>query len=328
MSARLLILGKRAGILRWYEHLLDAAPLEGLEIRGFAINHHSWPERLQKRALLKLRGWDAWHAHTAHKLARVTEAFRPGMILIVDLFYLSGHMIRVLEALKGNTRIAQWIGDNFEPRLLHNAQVVDRFYFTNAALTAAALDLGLGASSTLPLAYNPAIYANHGTPLASRSNRPLFIGAYSRNRAQFFEAIRVPMDIYGKGWKPHALPRHHCHDGNIGMRKVASLYNRHACVVNATNLDHIASGLNMRCFEAPACGCLLVTENVADLWSSYDQGEVAAYRSAEECEAALEMLEGEKERAASIASAGESRATRHHRYRDRLRQIADELRGE
>ncbi len=49
MQKKLLIIGKRGGILQWYENILAAAHQSpDYEIQGFALNHNNTTDRFLK----------------------------------------------------------------------------------------------------------------------------------------------------------------------------------------------------------------------------------------------------------------------------------------
>lgn len=52
MQKKLLIIGKRSGILQWYENILAAAHQSpDYEIQGFALNHNNTTDRFLKKLL-------------------------------------------------------------------------------------------------------------------------------------------------------------------------------------------------------------------------------------------------------------------------------------
>lgn len=56
MQKKLLIIGKRGGILQWYENILAAAHQSpDYEIQGFALNHNNTTDRFSKKAITKQR---------------------------------------------------------------------------------------------------------------------------------------------------------------------------------------------------------------------------------------------------------------------------------
>ncbi len=317
-----LVIGKRGGILQWYEHLLATAPLLAeLKIEGFALNHNNWQERSGKK-LLKLMG-------QKHKLDEVTaralkahiQRTQPILILIADLFYLSSPLIEALMTAKPQARIVHWIGDFFEPRLVQNAAVVDQFYFTDSSFIADANAIGIGNADYLPLAVNTSLFAPEK---ASQSRHPtlLFIGAHSENRQAFIDRIGVPITVFGKGWQASSTPGDERIGKNIPIAEVARRYRQHEAVLNVLNRNNVRQGLNMRCFEATACGALLITESSPDNARCFVPGqEIITYEQPEEIREQMAWLRSQPDRLATIALQGQHRTLTEHGYHHRIRQL-------
>ena len=52
------------------------------------------------------------------------------------------------------------------------------------------------------------------------------------------------------------------------------------------NKVNIRQGMNMRCFEAPACGCILVSEYVKDLEFAFSiENEIITFQTLPNCKA-------------------------------------------
>ncbi|MFX7033241.1 glycosyltransferase, partial [Acinetobacter baumannii] len=98
-----------------------------------------------------------------------------------------------------------------------------------------------------------------------KDDRLLFVGAWSPDRQELIEQIPLPLTVYGKGWDKLSKSNSIVHPHNIPLTEVAELYRTHRYILNVINKKNIRQGMNMRCFEAPACGCILVSEYVEDL---------------------------------------------------------------
>ncbi|MBL4583338.1 MAG: glycosyltransferase [Pseudomonadales bacterium] len=324
MKQRLLILGKRGGILQWYEHLLDAgSDMLNVDIDGFALNHNNFLERTVKK-LSGSFGNSKSDKITALNLTKKIKLFQPTTIVIADLFYLPEQILNVLSNLKGRCHIAHWIGDFFDERLKNSSQIIDQYYFSDTGLVANALAMGLLNSSYLPLAFNPNVF-NTDQINELRSNELLFIGAWSNNREELMRSIKLPMRIIGKGWGDMKGTPHNVFGKNISLGEVASLYRQHNFVLNNINSNNINCGLNMRCFEAPASGALLITDNVPDIELCYEPGaEVVVYGAGEDVlEFYLELIE-DVSRREEIQCAGVNRVNQYHTYQRRLESVFDE----
>lgn len=265
---RILILGKRGGILQWYEGLLAAqTSLPEFSIHGFAFNHNHWQERFFKK-LLKLIGANTEH-YTARLLAKKIQQIQPDIILIADLFYLDTSILKALQTAKPKATIYHWIGDFFDARLAHSKDIVDCYLFTDSTFIEDARKIGIEHSYYLPLAMNPSIFTLPPKNNA-RKKELLFIGAWSESRQQILEQIKFPVTVYGKGWGKLKSEHIHIHPYNISLTQVAKLYQEYRYVLNIINKQNTRIGINMRCFEVPASGAILITEYSSDLIRCFD----------------------------------------------------------
>ena len=323
---KVLIIGKRGGILQWYEHLLDAGKgMPDVEIKGFALNHNNLLERFSKKVIGQFSS-DYRDAITAKALATVMQSFQPHLVVVADMFYFSKKVVDVFYTHKPRCHYVHWIGDFFKKDILTSKEIFDHYYFTDTALVEQAKSMGLVNSSYLPLAYNPSVFypAKHKK---MRSKELLFIGAWSANREALIEKIEVPMLIIGKGWDKHSHPAHRVISKNIPLVEVVQLYQTHSFVLNIINSNNIKNGLNMRCFEAPACQALLITDQVADLHLCYQEGkEVFVYQSAQDISEFLTSVEDEHddEPHKEIIAQGYRKVVSSHTYRMRLKKIMKE----
>lgn len=79
---------------------------------------------------------------------------------------------------------------------------------------------------------------------------------------------------------------------------------------------------NMRLYEATGIGSLLLTDAKDNLAQMFEPGkEVATYRDAMECAAAIELFLDEEEQREAIARAGQARTLREHTYELRMREL-------
>lgn len=277
----ILVLGKRGGILQWFENVLDAqSPQAHYQLSGFALNHNNWYERLIKK-LLKFTGHNI-EQYTAALLRKKIQTINPDIILITDLFYFGKPILEVLQQTKPNAKIYHWIGDFFDARLADSKDIIDSYLFTDSTFIEDAKKIGIKQSHYFPLAVNSRIF----TPPPEntvRKSELLFVGAWSESRQQLLEQVEFPVTVYGKGWDKLASEHIHTHPYNIPLNQVAQLYQQYSYVLNIINKTNTRIGLNMRCFEVPAAGAILVTEYSDDLKNCFDiKNDIVYFNTYEE----------------------------------------------
>ncbi|MFA3102562.1 CgeB family protein [Acinetobacter pittii] len=309
MQKKLLILGKRGGILQWFENILATSHRHpNYVIQGFALNHNNTCERFLKKILPNK------DIYTANLLKKKLQTFQPDLILIADLFYFNDYLLEVLADFP--CKKAHWIGDFFDSRLKKTKEIIDLYCFTDFSFIKDAKDMGLDHSIYLPLAYNPEIFFPKDE---QKNDRLLFVGAWSPDRQELIERIPLPITIYGKGWNNLVKNDSIIHPHNISLPNVAELYRKHKYVLNLINKVNIRQGMNMRCFEAPACGCILVSEYVKDLEFAFSiENEIITFSDPSELQSKL------KENSINPLLAMD-KVQRDHTYKNRIDTIVDLL---
>jgi|GEM_PF-686314 len=304
---RLLIIGKRGGILHWYEDVLLAAANDAA---GFSLTHHNLLTRLAGHAIGKN------HARVRqlirNGLAEAIQRHRPELILIIDLFYLEPAINQLL--IDSGIPTAQWIGDRFENRLANNTGV-NKFYFTDTGLIPLAERIGLS-GSYLPLAAT----LPHDTlsPWETRSNEILFIGAPSPGRVALIEQIDHPMLIIGPGWPTLGNPRARVINHRISIKKTRRLYARHKFVLNIMNESNVVNGLPQRCFDATIHGACLLMNSTPDTSLNFEEGkEVLIFRKPTD----ITRITSDDSEAKKIAARGKERSEKAHTFRKRIAEI-------
>ena len=159
-------------------------------------------------------------------------------------------------------------------------------------------------SSYLPSAIDKDIFKDIGL---ERKTDIGFVGkeAYT-SRVKFIKFLK---DKYGDGFEKQE---------GIFFDEMAEFYNKCKIVVNQSP----GNDINMRMFEATACGSLLITQEVPYLDELFEIGkEIVVYSTMRELTEKIDYyLEHDKERE-KIARAGQRRTLRDHTYKNRVKDI-------
>jgi len=228
----ILIIGKRNGILHWFEDVLAELPAS---TPHFAINDFGLTGRLLKH----WSGPDStrYQKAVAAALATTLASARPSHVFVVDRFYLSAEVNAVLAQC--GARTAQWAGDRFDERLAQNTGIQD-FFFTDTGLLQSGLDMGLS-SHYLPLAAHKPTVAL--LPWQQRTSELLFVGAPSPSRIALLEGIRHPVRVIGPKWPALRNPQVTTLNKRLSLHQVRQLYARHRFVLNQINSGNLVCGL-------------------------------------------------------------------------------------
>ncbi len=166
---------------------------------------------------------------------------------------------------------------------------------------------GIGTAEWLPLACDPEIHARQDVP---KEYDAAFVGnVFPGPRAELLALIR------------RRYPRSFI--GNAYFDEMAREYSAARTAFNRS----IRNDVNMRVFEAVACGSMLLTNDLAD----NGQGEhfrdgvhLATYRDAEELLDKLAFYLGRDEARERVAAAGRAEAIEKHTYRHRMERLLRE----
>lgn len=157
----------------------------------------------------------------------------------------------------------------------------------------------------------------------------LFVGGPTPDRMQALEPLApLGLQIYGydrAAWEASpALAA--CYAGEVLERdRAAELYSRARISVNITRA-HGASSLNMRVYEAMACGSLMLTDDKSDARRLFTDGvELATWRDPADLVAKARHFLTQDEERLRIAQAGMQRVRAEHTYEVRLRAIEPTL---
>jgi spore maturation protein CgeB len=312
---KILIIGKKNGILHWYEDILAASPSD---TSSFAMNSFGLVGRLAKH-------WPGVGSRklqhlTSLSLCDVINTKKPSLILIIDRFYLSPEVNAVIA--KSGAKVAQWVGDKFDSRLALNSSV-DEFFFTDTGLVKDAISMGLNCHY-LPLATHlPDVKL---MPWLQRTSKILFIGAPSESRITLLEQVKHPMLIIGPNWPNFHNPMAHVIRKRISIHETRAFYAKHRFVLNKINNNNLVCGLPARCFDATAYGSCLITDAVADLPLNFSEPEEAiTYSSIDQLNTTISELINNSTLANKISLAGHNRTLKDHLFKHRLSNIINKL---
>ena len=184
------------------------------------------------------------------------------------------------------------------------------------------------AAEYLPMAVNDAMF--HPPPAgASRDLRIVFSGGPTAERIAALRGL-VPagLSVYGydeRGWTtdPVLAP---CYRGFVPERdRLRAIYQRARITLNVTRA-HGRASLNMRVFEAMACGCLVVTDQAEEAAALFAPGDdLVTVRDGTTPEAVVTRYLDDEEARARIASHGARVVRQSHTYVHRLESIAPRL---
>jgi len=328
---KIAIIGK-ASYLYWDNHVVDAFTSLGLNVMHFQVNtrpmHIQVTRGLAKAFLggkLGKNMTNRWHAGV---LLEKLEAFRPDVIFYVSTMFIPMEYFEILGRLTFKPRVIGWDADG-GPGYERNVKYVPYLdtLFESEQQYCDTNSLGFRKMVHLPFCANPEVHRNF---FQQRENKIYFCGSWTAERDPIITALSdFPLVL--KGWRWENLSKKgkkfEIVNGTVDIHQQVKDYNRYAMVINKhQSVNNHFAALNMRTFEAPACGALLLNDWRGGLSDYFTEGEeIAVYRSVEQLGELCESLLSDSKNTARMAGNGYERTIREHTYRQRMKTVIDTL---
>ncbi|OQX56300.1 MAG: hypothetical protein B5M53_02095 [Candidatus Cloacimonas sp. 4484_209] len=232
---------------------------------------------------------------------------KPDLILNVET-HTSKDMYSVLSLERTDIPKVFWAIDNHLNFRWHKeyAYVFDKTYFAQSSLVDYASRYGIGGVEWLPLACDPIV---HKDLCMGRDIDVGFIGKMNRKRRVFFDVLRKRLKDVAFG----------IYEGVYGER-MAEIYSRSKIVVNPS----VRKDINMRTFEATACGALLLNQDIRDLEKLFNVGEeIDTFGDVDSLVEKIKFYLKNDSVRKRIADSGKKRTLKEHTYQKRIKKLLD-----
>jgi spore maturation protein CgeB len=265
--------------------------------------------RILRRAFRRVL-WNRMNRSTRELARRI----RADLILVLKGSYLDPETISGLRAL--GSPVVNYYPDNpycgvpWDPRktsaqrhdLIDALREYSRVWIWQPDMAAKLVRDGVSASY-MAFASDPEMYFPHQEsgpeqcPECHGDHKIVLIGQHSAKRQAHVAAIRNhSVDLWGARWSrigPELASRHHIHNASAFGTATSKLYSRASVSLNVVD-DLNLPGHNMRTFEIPASGGVMLAQYSAEQAEFFPENEAAAYyRSPEELDAKIDWLLGD-----------------------------------
>lgn len=322
---KILVVGKKNHLF-WSEHVCDA--LKDLDIDHNLFLYNDLPLTthcfLKMTKLLNKRYADEL---LSHYFSYVIQTYNPDIILLISAFFLPDTIYHVLQKIKNKISIVGWVGDAFNHTVEHKALTCNHLYCTDSYFVDyARKEYNWNHVAYLPLAYNPHIFSHSVSQAFSERTGVYFVGNPALDRLELLKCITTPVHLVGSKWKKHSLKQHIIHGKNISIHSVSKIYQQCRGVINIKQEVNVINGLNMRSFEATACGALMIHDNVADIKKHFvPNEEILVYNNVEELNDLLQNINKNPQSFYEIAQRGMQRTLLEHSYKHRMAHVLGNL---
>lgn len=310
-------------MLFWPQHVCDALDEVGHHHELFLFNDLGFAKG-SAISIAKRLTTRASEALMALFFRKKIDTYKPDIVIFVSAFFIPTSLYTVLADMPNKPYTIGWSGDAFDKSMQENVEVLDKLYSTDSFFVDRGIEYGWNIAY-LPLAFNPRLFLP-STQQIDRSKKAIFIGNPAPDREELLSSLSFPISLIGSGWGKINTGIHSKSARSISLSEVVHLYQTTYAVVNMKQGANVVNGLNMRSFEAPACGALLVHDSVEDLKRHYvENEEVLVYRNAEELNEILRMINDDSSSTyKEIAKRGKERAWDEHRYRHRISKMLED----
>jgi len=266
------------------------------------------------------------------RLVREYQQFHPDLIFIIKGDDLFPETLKRLKQL-GCPKLINWLTD--DPFIFQN--LVEGFPFYDTVYT---FDLwyksrleknGARRVMFLPFACNPDV---HKTISLSSKEKEIFgsdicfVGTTHAARIAFLKSlIEFDLAIWGEPFhqSPETEVLQKRYRGRAGQKKMAKIYNASRIALNPQHPQSI-EGVNMRTFEAAACGIFQLTDRKKYLVETFEEGkEIICYDDPGEAREMVRYYLTEEEKRIAIARRGQAKVHGQHTYYHRMQQVLKEI---
>lgn len=294
------------------------------------------------RLLRRLRRGTLWNRLNQQTID-VARSVRPALLLVVRGSYLHAETIRRLRRELG-VPVANYypddpyIGVPWNPRkesalrrdLLGVLREYTRVWIWERGL-ASRLVADNVAAAYLPFGVDPDLF--HPLPPSpcaecAAEHVAVFVGKHHDKREAHIGAVRQhSVGLWGPRWQRAAATfngQHVVHQRDAFAVDCAQLYSSAAVSLNVL-ADHNLPGHNMRTFEIPASGGLMVATYTAEQAEFFSENEAALYyRDPTEIDELIARVLCDRSWARALRQRALATAAQHH-YAERMKVIATEL---
>ena len=235
------------------------------------------------------------------------HGLKPDLLIVVES---SVHpLLMPLNLEKLDCVTAWWAIDNHINYRWHKEFAVffDYVFFAQKDFTEAATNYSGKNISWLPLACDPSIHINKNL---ERKIHCGFVGNMNKYRQRYFDDLKTKTNIQIVN--------------GLNPSQMADYYNTCKSVFNIS----MRGDLNMRTFEAMACGSLLITQDIKNgLGDLFEPGKNIVIHNLKNAADIINYYQKKPELIAPIAEAGYELVSSKHTYANRLQTMVDQAGG-
>lgn len=280
-NKKILIVGKR-NHLGWLEHTIDGIKqIENISYESFIINEIEPLYKPLKLFYKILSQKEKLENLVSKSFEKKIKEFNPELIIFISGFFIPVDLYKIAKENKIQT--ASWVGDRFSDNAKRYIPYIDKIYLSDTGLLDIAKEMNFKEHSFLQFGYNNLIHKNY---IRERNEFMNFVGSYTKERNDIFMKLHnYKLHLEGINWhKLDSISKNWIvNKGKISQEKVVDIYNTTIATLNIGQNENIINMVNMRTFEAIACGSCVISDNLKDLEYCFEPNkEVLVYNNIDE----------------------------------------------
>lgn len=315
-----MVIGKQ-NHLGWTTHVYEGFKQAGVETKCFYINQLDFKFNLLK-AVSKL-GFDL--KPQVLQLESIIKSFKPTVVVFVGIFFLPLELAAICK--EHNITVTAWAGDSFGIEQKAFKNYIDFLYVSDSAMLQKAQEIGFKNYELLQFGFNPNLHKDYGL---KRDNYINFIGSYTKERDEIFSNL-VDYNLRNEGIKWDKLScssdKWIVKNRKLDQKEVVQIYNSTIATLNVAQIDNVINMVNMRTFEATACGSCMLNDNVKDIELCFEPGkEILVYKNKDELLELTQKILSDQEFVKTIVKNGKLRMEKSgYSYKDRANHILSKI---
>lgn len=316
---KVLVIGKK-NHLGWVEHVYNGFRQNGNEAALFYTNKPGI-----SRVFYKL----ARKNPSIEQFLSKIKVFKPDVAVFVGAFFIETELYELCK--RNNIITVGWVGDKFSETHKRYVDVTDFLFVSDSAFIKMAEQLGFKNVELLQFGYDPYLHKQY-VRFEDRVKALNFVGSYTSEREKTFSALRnVKFYVYGHRWDKleNISSNWKIYNKKISQKKLVEIYNNTLTTLNVAQKNNIINMVNMRTFEAAACGSCVLNDYVKDLDLCFEDGkEILVYRNLDELKYLSEkIIKDEKFVKDIVNNMSKKLRTGEFTYKNRVKQILKKIKG-
>jgi spore maturation protein CgeB len=277
-----------------------------------------------------------WHQRWINRqLKTLSLNTCPDIILILKGEDIEARSLAWVRQKLPQTRLANWNPDsplnplNTTVELLKGLPLYDECFIWGKFLLEPLQKLGAQKVTYLPFAYDAGLHRRvemTAGELSEWGNDLSFIGTWEADRETTLNHLAdMNLGIWGNLWQrlPPQSPLRKRWRGEAHGEKLAKVNSASQIALNFIRKQN-GSAHNMRTFEAPACGVMMLTTRTTEQVELFGEDEGAAFfGEPEELRAKADFYLAHPNKREAVAREGLRRIQTGHTYTDRMRVIVE-----